>query len=151
MVKVGLRKPSIKKSVKARTTGKMKRKVKSSVNPMYGKKGTGWINNPKKAAYNKAYNKTTKSVSEFGPTSNKKIRSKTTYSNREAYEREERSGCGCWTLLLAVLLIPILAPFFPVAAGIALLAVAIVSLVRLGSRPKHEEYDFSDDELEDDN
>lgn len=58
-MKVGFRKPSIKKSIKARTTGKVKRKIKSSVNPLYGKKGMGWVNNPKKAAYNKVYNKTT--------------------------------------------------------------------------------------------
>lgn len=58
-MKFGMRKPSIKKSFKARTTGKLKRKVKSSVNPLYGKKGMGWVRDPKKAAYNKVYNKTT--------------------------------------------------------------------------------------------
>lgn len=57
-MKFGLRKPSIKKSLKARTTGKLKRKVKSTVNPFYGKRGVGWLRNPKKAAYNKVYNKT---------------------------------------------------------------------------------------------
>lgn len=58
-MKMGLRKPSIKKSIKARTTGKLKRQVKSAIDPTYGKKGVGWIKNPKKAAYNKVYNKTT--------------------------------------------------------------------------------------------
>ena len=58
-MKIGMRKPSLKKSLKARTTGKLKRKVKKSINPLYGKKGMGWINNPKKAMYNKVYNKTT--------------------------------------------------------------------------------------------
>lgn len=58
-MKFGARKPSIKKRFKARTTGKAKRKIKKSVIPGYGKKGTGWIKNPKKAAYNKVYNKTT--------------------------------------------------------------------------------------------
>ena len=38
-MKIGMRKPSVKKSFKARTTGKMKRAVKKSVNPTYGKKG----------------------------------------------------------------------------------------------------------------
>ncbi|MGO1468594.1 MAG: hypothetical protein ACTHW2_01095 [Tissierella sp.] len=57
-MKFGLRKPSIKKSIKARTTGKLKRKIKSSIDPTYGKKGMGWIKDPKKAAYNKVYNKT---------------------------------------------------------------------------------------------
>lgn len=59
MVKIGVRKPSIKKSIKARTTGKAKRALKRSVNPVYGKKGMGLVNNPKKAVYNKIYSKTT--------------------------------------------------------------------------------------------
>ena len=58
-MKIGLRKPSIKKSIKARTTGRLKRAVKRSINPFYGKKGVGLITDPKKAIYNKIYNKTT--------------------------------------------------------------------------------------------
>lgn len=57
-MKVGIRKPSIKKSIKARTTGKLKRKVKKAVNPLYGKKGVGVVKSPKKAVYNKVYKKT---------------------------------------------------------------------------------------------
>lgn len=58
-MKIGIRSPSLTKSFKARTTGKLKRQIKKSVNPLYGKKGIGLINNPKKAFYNKIYNKTT--------------------------------------------------------------------------------------------
>lgn len=61
-MKFGLRTPSLKKSIKARTTGRIKREVKSAINPLYGKKGMGWINNPKKAAYNKVYKKTSFSI-----------------------------------------------------------------------------------------
>lgn len=61
-MKMGMRKPSIKKSIKARTTGKAKRAVKKAVIPGYGKKGMGLITDPKKAAYNKVYNKTTFSM-----------------------------------------------------------------------------------------
>ena len=61
-MKYVLRKPSVKKSFKARTTGKAKRAVKKAIIPGYGKKGMGWIKNPKKAAYNKVYNKTTFSI-----------------------------------------------------------------------------------------
>ncbi len=57
-MKFGMRKPSITKSLKARTTTKYKRKVKKALIPGYGKKGMGWIKNPKKAAYNKVYKKT---------------------------------------------------------------------------------------------
>lgn len=59
-MKIGIRKPNLKKRLKARTTGKIKRKIKKSVNPLYGKKGMGLIKNPKKAMYNKVYNKTSK-------------------------------------------------------------------------------------------
>lgn len=58
-MKFGMRKPSIKKSFKARTTGKAKRKIKKALIPGYGKKGVGFIKSPKKSVYNKVYKKTT--------------------------------------------------------------------------------------------
>lgn len=58
-MKFGFRTPSLKKSFKARTTGKIKRSIKKSINPMYGKKGMGYIKNPKRALKNSLYNKTT--------------------------------------------------------------------------------------------
>lgn len=58
-MKLGVRKPNLKSSIKARTTGRAKRTIKRAFNPLYGKKGMGWINNPKKALYNKIYHKTT--------------------------------------------------------------------------------------------
>ena len=58
-MKFGMRTPSLKRSFKARTTG---RAVKKAVIPGYGKKGVGWVKKPKKAAYNKVYNKTTFSI-----------------------------------------------------------------------------------------
>ena len=64
-MKIGARKPSIKKRVTARTTGKIVRSAKRSVNPLYGKKGMGYVNNPKKAVYNKVYNKTTFGVDDI--------------------------------------------------------------------------------------
>ena len=70
-MKVGIRKPNYKKRLKARTTGKIKRQVKKAVIPGYGKKGTGWIKDPKKAAYNKVYNKTTVSVDQMLSSSSK--------------------------------------------------------------------------------
>lgn len=61
-MKFGMRKPSIKKSFSARTTGKAKRAVKKAVVPGYGKKGMGYVKNPKKAIYNKVYKKTSFSI-----------------------------------------------------------------------------------------
>lgn len=57
-----IRKPSLKKSISARTKGRATRTIKKAVIPGYGKKGMGLIKNPKKAVYNKVYNKTSISV-----------------------------------------------------------------------------------------
>lgn len=58
-MRFGLRRPSFKKSFRARTTGKLKRRMKKAINPFYGKKGMGFIKNPKRAIKNKIYRKTT--------------------------------------------------------------------------------------------
>jgi hypothetical protein len=57
-MKIGIRKPSLKKSLSARTKGRANRAIKSSLNPFYSKKGMG-ILHPKKAVKNKVYKKTT--------------------------------------------------------------------------------------------
>lgn len=64
-MKIGMRKPSLTKSLKARTTSKWKRQAKKAIIPGYGKKGMGWIKNPKKAMYNKIYHKTTFGLSDL--------------------------------------------------------------------------------------
>lgn len=69
-MKIGVRKPSLKRSLKAKTTGKLKRSVKKATNPLYGKKGVGMIKNPEKAIRGKVYNATTVSL-----TSSKKKKS----------------------------------------------------------------------------
>ena len=58
-MKFGIRKRSYKKSFSAMTTGRLKRAAKRQVIPFYGKKGSGWIKNPKRAAYGAVYRKTT--------------------------------------------------------------------------------------------
>lgn len=64
-VKVGFRKPSFKKSFKSRTSGKYKRRLKKAVNPLYGKKGMGFIKNPRRSIKNKIYRKTTFGLSDI--------------------------------------------------------------------------------------
>ena len=63
-MKIGLRKPSLKKTIKARTTGKAKRSVKKALIPGYGKKGMGALH-PKKAIKNRIYKKTTFSLKDL--------------------------------------------------------------------------------------
>jgi len=58
-MKFGIRKPSLKRSIAARTSPK--RIVKNKLR-MNAKRGGGWITSPKKAAYNRVYNRTSFSL-----------------------------------------------------------------------------------------
>ena len=56
-MKFGFRKPSLKKRIAARTS------VKRAIRHRLGLKapsGWGWLTNPRKAAYNRVYNRTTR-------------------------------------------------------------------------------------------
>jgi hypothetical protein len=56
-MKIGIRKPSLKKSIAARTS--VKRAVRHKLG-LKAPRGLGWATHPKKAAYNRVYRKTTK-------------------------------------------------------------------------------------------
>ena len=73
-MKIGMRKPSLTRSLKARTTSKWKRQAKKAIIPGYGKKGMGWVKNPKKAMYNKVYHKTTFGLSDLFKPSKKRAK-----------------------------------------------------------------------------
>jgi hypothetical protein len=55
-MKFGMRKPSLKKSIAARTS--VKRYIRHSLG-LKAPRGYGWITNPKKALYNRIYHRTT--------------------------------------------------------------------------------------------
>ncbi len=59
-MKIGFRVPSLKKRIAARTS--LKRVVRHNLG-LKAPKGMGWFTNPKKAAYNRVYNATTKGCS----------------------------------------------------------------------------------------
>ena len=61
-MKFGLRTPSLTRSLKARTTGRLKRQVKRALIPGYGQKGMGYIKDHERAIKNKIYHKTTFSL-----------------------------------------------------------------------------------------
>lgn len=61
-MKFGMRKPSLKKSIAARTTGKIKRSIKRTLILGYEKKEMRLIKDQKKSIYNKIYKKTTFSI-----------------------------------------------------------------------------------------
>jgi hypothetical protein len=56
-MKFGIRKPSLKKRIAARTS--VKRFVRHNLG-IKAPRGYGWLTNPKKAAYNRIYHRTTK-------------------------------------------------------------------------------------------
>ncbi len=56
-MKFGFRTPSLNKRIAARTS--VKRAVQNSLG-LKAPRGYGWITNPKKAAYNRVYSRTTK-------------------------------------------------------------------------------------------
>jgi hypothetical protein len=55
-MKFGMRKPSIKKMIAARTSPK--RILRQSLG-LKAPRGWGWLTNPKRAAYNRVYSRTT--------------------------------------------------------------------------------------------
>ncbi len=57
MVRFGFRVPSLKKRLSARTS--LKRYVRNNLG-LKAPRGWGWLTNPKKAAYNRVYNRTTR-------------------------------------------------------------------------------------------
>jgi hypothetical protein len=61
-VKFGIRRPSIKKMISARTS--VKRIVRHNLG-LKVPRGFGWITNPKKALYNRIYNLTSISLLDF--------------------------------------------------------------------------------------
>lgn len=63
-MKYGMRKPSLNKSIAARTKGRATRAIKKALIPGYGQKGMG-ILHPRKALYNKVYRKTTFGLSDI--------------------------------------------------------------------------------------
>lgn len=115
------RKPSLKASFKARTTGMAKRAVKRAIIPGYGKKGTGFIKNPKRSMYNAVYHRT--SIDTLKPIKNKK---RTTQG-----QGSQQSSSSClWWIFWIVILILCLANIH-ITLGILLVCGVVWLLVKL--------------------
>lgn len=91
-MKVGVRKPSIKKSISAKTKGKATRAIKRSIDPTYGRKGVGIIKDPKKAIYNKIYNKATIDIRELSKMLDSKSVNKTNSNSSKTYSKDSYLG-----------------------------------------------------------
>lgn len=90
-MKIGMRTPSLKRSISARTTGRLNRTVKKAIIPGYGRKGMG-ILHPKKALYNQVYRRATFSIFDLVKA-----------ASSVGKGRTNNSGC-CLSLLILVAL-----------------------------------------------
>lgn len=121
MRRSAFRKPSLKASFKARTTGRAKRAVKRAIIPGYGKKGIGFIKNPKRSMYNAVYHRT--SIDTLKPIKNKK---RTTQG-----QGSQQSSSSClWWIFWIVILILCLANIH-ITLGILLVCGVVWLLVKL--------------------
>lgn len=110
-MKTGIRKPNVKKSISARTTGKVKRAVKKSVNPLYGKKGAGFVKDPAKSIKNSIYHKTTIGVSDIiggsgtsSPAAASSPAARSAYSGTDpAADAPEKKKGGVLSIILIVI------------------------------------------------
>lgn len=137
-MKFGVRTPSIKRSIKAKTTGRVKRALKSSVNPLYGKKGMGYINNPKKAVYNKIYNKTTSRAIDLIKSNSQKSNNHTTlFDEAKIYRNFELLNSGAsgalifvslWPMFISWLAGSFIKLFFPTLGGFIIAIAWIIIL-----------------------
>lgn len=101
-MKMGMRKPSLKKSIKARTTGKLKRSIKRSINPLYGKKGVGFIKNPKRSIKNAIYHRTTFGVRDIVESANVPNTNANRNVNTVAAPEVHSSGNGIYIFIIVL-------------------------------------------------
>ena len=118
-MKIGMRKPSLTRSLKARTTSKWKRQAKKAIIPGYGKKGMGWVKNPKKAMYNKVYHKTTFGLSDLFKSSKKrknnvvsnKQQSILTSNGKKQHTSKDYKEASLVFLVISIILLFLIPPF----------------------------------------
>ena len=94
-MKFGVRTPSLSRRFAARTS--WKRYARHSLG-LKAPRGAGWFTNPRRAAYNRVYNRTTVSVDRLARTPKRRARSTAAAQKRKA---------GCGRLLLCFVLPPL--------------------------------------------
>ena len=121
MVKIGIRKPSWKISIAARTKGQLNRKIKRAIIPGYGQRGVGWAH-PKRKLYNKAYSRTTFSVNDLLKQSNRKS---TSTRRKASIVKSNGTNFGCGGLIVLTVIVAWAIQLWPVV----LFAAAVTGLI----------------------
>jgi len=96
-MKFGIRTPSLKRRFAARTS--LKRMVRAKIRMP---KGGGFITNPKKAAYNAVYNRTSVSVDRLAHSAARAV---------SAGSISPSKSSKVWLWILGILLLPVIWPF----------------------------------------
>ncbi len=128
----GFRKFSPNKSFKARTSGRATRSFKRAVNPLYGKKGMGYITNPERAIKNKIYHATTFGVSDISKMgSHKSTKRRSTQRRRKATPSKRSSKENTSLLIFGffIVIAAILVKYWYIVLLIALIIGGIVIYV----------------------
>lgn len=86
-----IRKPSPRKYVSSRTKSSVTRTVRHTIDPTYGRKGTGIIKDPKKAAYNKIYSQTSIGINDTFHND------KGSYSHSMSSDYDSNTQVGFWS------------------------------------------------------
>jgi hypothetical protein len=128
-MKFGFRKPSFKKSFAARTS--WKRAVRHNLG-LKAPRGWGWLTNPKKAAYNRVYNRTTFGVGDLVGGSSRRRR------GGSGASVEGEGGCAIVFVAVALFGVLVVATSFAGALAITagLCVVAGILKVRNSRRMK---------------
>ncbi|MGC4088317.1 MAG: hypothetical protein QM756_10540 [Polyangiaceae bacterium] len=128
-MKFGFRVPSFRKRIAARTS--WKRVVRHNLG-LKAPRGWGWVTNPKKAAYNRVYNKTTVGVDQL-------LNGRRTGSSSNGSNAQQSSsggaGVGCFIAVLVVVAIA----GGPVGWALATVAVVLAGVVALASNKQKGE------------
>lgn len=145
-MKIGMRTPNLKKSLKARTTSKWKRQAKKALIPGYGQKGVGWVKNPKKALYNKIYHKTTFGLSDLLKPSKKRkkktTKSQTSIKSTKKYTAKDYKEAGIVLIVIGAILVFLLPPisFIFITTGFISFIIGHLSMKReMKKRQNHKD------------
>ena len=100
-MRIGMRKPSVKKAFMARTKGYGTRMIKRAIIPWYGKRGMGWVH-PMRAIYNRIYYRLTFSIFDLFKSNMPKQRRRRTVAHAGRTHQGAFDGCLEFLILLLI-------------------------------------------------
>ena len=100
-MRIGMRKPSVKKAFMARTKGYGTRMIKRAIIPWYGKRGMGWVH-PMRAIYNRIYYRLTFSIFDLFKSDAPRQRRRRTVAHAGRPHQGAFDGCLEFLILLLI-------------------------------------------------